>query len=112
MEKNEKDLKVEEKESQDRLVIQLSKTYQFEGESIDTMDLRDLRNVTAADMIKVSRLMSMTGNVDNSEEMSLEYACVLAGTVTGRPVEFYKSLNAPDAMKLKNRVTGFLFGTI
>ena len=110
MEKNEKDVKMDEKP--DRLVVQLSKTYQFEGESIDTMDLRELRNVTAADMIKVSRLMTVTGNMDSNEEMSLEYACALAGTVTGRPVEFYKSLNAPDAMKLKNRVTGFLFGTI
>lgn len=108
----EKNIKMETAEEKDRLLVPLSGTYHFEGEDIDVMDLRRLRDVTAADMIKVSRMMSMTGNVESNEEVSLEYACNLAGSVTGRPVEFYKSLKAPDAIKLKNRVTGFLFGAI
>lgn len=108
----EKNIKMETVEEKDRLLVPLSGTYHFEGEDIDVMDLRRLRDVTAADMIKVSRMMSMTGNVESNEEVSLEYACNLAGSVTGRPVEFYKSLKAPDAIKLKNRVTGFLFGAI
>lgn len=112
MEKDEKNAKTETVEKEDRLLVPLSRTYHFEGEDIDTMDLRGLRDVTAADMIKVSRMMSLTGNVESNEEISLEYACNLAGSVTGRPVEFYKSLKAPDAMKLKNRVTGFLFGAM
>ncbi len=110
MEKSEKNIKMETKENRDRLLVPLSQTYHFEGEDISEMDLRNLREVTAADMIKVSRMMSMAGSVENSEEMSLEYACILAGSVTGRPVEFYRSLKAPDAIKLKNRVTGFFFG--
>lgn len=109
MEKNEKNVKVETAEEKDRLLVQLSSTYHFEGEDINVMDLRGLREVTAADMIKVSRMMSMTGSVDSNEEMSLEYACNLAGSVTGHPIEFYKALKAPDAIKLKNRVTGFLY---
>ncbi len=112
MEKNEKNVKRESAEEKDRLLVPLSKTYHFEGEDIDVMDLRGLRDVTAADMIKVSRMMSMAGNVESNEETSLEYACNLAGSVTGRPIEFYKALKAPDAIKLKSRVTGFLFGTI
>lgn len=112
MEKEEKNAKTETVEKEDRLLVPLSRTYYFEGEEIDTMDLRKLRDVTAADMIKVSRMMSLTGNVESNEEISLEYACNLAGSVTGRPIEFYKSLKAPDAMKLKNRVTGFLFGAM
>lgn len=112
MEKDEKNVKTETVEKEDRLLVQLSRTYHFEGEDINTMDLRGLRDVTAADMIKVSRMMSLTGNVESNEEISLEYACNLAGSVTGRPIEFYKSLKAPDAMKLKNRVTGFLFGAM
>lgn len=112
MEKNEKNVKMESMEEKDRLLVPLSKTYHFEGEDIDVMDLRGLRDVTAADMIKVSRMMSMTGNVESNEEMSLEYACNLAGSVTEHPIEFYKSLKAPDAIKLKNRVTGFFFGAM
>ncbi len=112
MEKNEKNVKVESAEEKDRLLVPLSQTYHFEGEDIDVMDLRGIRDVTAADMIKVSRMMSLTGNTDSNEEMSLEYACNLAGSATGRPIEFYKALKGPDAIKLKNRVAGFLFGAM
>ena len=112
MEKIEKNVKMETAEKEDRLLVPLSGTYHFEGEDIDVMDLRSLRDVMAADMIKVSRMMSMAGIVESNEEMSLEYACNLAGSVTGRPIEFYKSLKAPDAIKLKNRTTGFFFGAI
>ncbi len=111
MEKNEKAVSVME-ERPDKLLIELSETYTFEGKEIKTVDLRNLRNTTAADMIKVSRFLSMTGNAENNEELSLEYACVLAGTMTDLPIEFYKSLKARDAIQLKGRVTGFFFGSI
>ncbi len=109
---NEKDATPEMEKSQDKLLVPLSETYHFEGKSIEVMDLRGIRNTTAADMIKVSRLMSLSGNTESNEEMSLEYACMLAGTMTEQPIEFYKSLKAPDAIKLKSRVTGFFFGGI
>lgn len=112
MEKNEKNVKMESAEEKDRLLVPLSKTYHFEGEDIEVMDLRGLRDVRADDMIKVSRMMALNGNVYSNEETSLEYACNLAGSVTGRPIEFYKALEAPDAISLKNRVSGFLFGVI
>lgn len=98
-------------EKEDKLVFDLSKEYKFEGETYKQIDLRGLENLTAADMIAANRLLSRNGNVDFLQEMTLEYACVLASKGSDQPVEFYKGLPPKDAMKLKSRVTGFLYGT-
>ncbi len=98
-------------EKEDKLVFELSKEYGFEGKTYKQIDLRGLENLTAADMIAANRLLSRNGNVDFLQEMTLEYACVLASKGSDKPVEFYKGLPPKDAMKLKSRVTGFLYGT-
>ena len=107
MEKKEIDVVEEE----NKLVVTLSKPYVFEGVTYTEMDLTPLDNIRAADMIKVNRTLTRSGSTDFLQEMTLEYACVLAAQVTKMPVEFYEGLPAKDAMKLKSRVTGFLYGT-
>ena len=97
---------------EDTLVVELSQTYEFEGKKIKEMDLRKLRDATANDMIKASRALALMGENSSGEETTLGYACALAGTVTDLPMEFYRTLKAPDALKLKNRVVGFLYGII
>ena len=42
--------------------------------------------------------------------MTLGYSCYLAARVSGLPVEFFQGLPAREAIKLKNVVTGFLYG--
>ena len=108
MEDESKIVTVEE-EKEDKLIFDLSKPYKFEGEEYTKIDLRGLEGLTAADMIAANRLLSRNGNVDFLQEMTLEYACVLASKGTKTPVEFYKGLPPKDAMKLKSRVTGFLY---
>ena len=43
-------------------------------------------------------------------EMTLEYACFIASKATDLPVEFFRRLPPKDAMKVKNRVTNFIYG--
>ncbi|MFQ8778353.1 MAG: hypothetical protein ACLR78_14145 [Roseburia sp.] len=74
------------------------------------MDLTGLNNLTAEDMIAANRVLSRNGNVDFLQEMTLEYACVLASKGSDLPVEFFRGLKPKDAMKVKSRVTGFLYG--
>lgn len=97
-------------EEDDRLVLPLSKEYQFEDRKYTEIDLHGLEDLTAADLIKVNRHLSMTGNVDYQKEMSLEYACELAAAGTELPIEFFMGLKPKDALKLKSRVTIFLYG--
>lgn len=93
------------------LVWDLAKPYSFEGKSYHKIDLTGLENLTAADMIAVNRLLSRNGNSDTMQEVSLEYACALASRGSGQPMEFYEGLPPKEAIRLKAKMTHFLFGS-
>lgn len=95
---------------EEKLVIELTKEYMFEEKKYTKVDLTGLNNLTAEDMIAANRVLSRNGNVDFLQEMTLEYACVLASKGSDLPVEFFRGLKPKDAMKVKSRVTGFLYG--
>lgn len=104
---------VEEDDEDDAsLVITLKKPYKFEGKEYTEIDLSGLEDLTAADMIAVNKYMDRTAaGIQVMPEVSLEYACVLASKATKQPVEFFMGLPPKQAVKVKNRVMGFLFGT-
>lgn len=82
----------------------------FEGTSYDSVDLSGLENLSAADMIAVNKTIERGGTVNVLPEMSLEYACLISARASGKPVEFFKALPPKEALKIKNRVTNFLYG--
>ncbi len=81
----------------------------FEGTSYDSVDLSGLENLSAADMIAVNKTIERGGTVNVLPEMSLEYACLISARAAGKPVEFFKALPPKEALKIKNRVTSFLY---
>ena len=91
--------------------VAFRKPYLFEGETYDGIDLSGLEDLTARDMIHTQRTMERAGSVNVLPEMSLEYACYFAAKATGKPVEFFQSLPPREAVKVKNRVTSFFYGT-
>ena len=97
-------------EEQNEYIIRFSKPYTFEEETVSEIDISGIDGLTAADMIAVQKQMTKGGTVDALPEMSLQYACIVAARVTKRPIEFFTGLPARDAIKLKNKVTGFIFG--
>lgn len=100
----------EKVEVMDEHIIKLTKTYQFEGETIAEIDMSGLDNITANDLIKASKVLQAAGTVTVMPETNLEYALIVAAGATGKPVEFFKGLVPRDAMKVKNAVTSFFFG--
>lgn len=102
----------EDDEDDENLIIKFKKPYKFEGKEYGEIDLSGLENLTATDMIKVNNYMDRTASgVQVMPEVSLEYACVLASKAAKLPVEFFLNLPPKQAIKVKNRVMGFLFGT-
>ena len=97
-------------EEHNEYIIRFSKPYTFEEETVSEIDISGIEGLTAADMIAVQKQMTKGGTVDALPEMSLQYACIVAARVTKRPIEFFTGLPARDAIKLKNKVTGFIFG--
>ena len=120
MEKNEKMMEMEaaenaasvDTEDEVSMVVKFKKPYRFEGKEYTEIDLTSLDDLQAADMIAVNKYMQRTSaGVDVMPEVTLEYACVLASKATKMPVEFFTGLPPREAMKVKNRVMGFLFGS-
>ena len=90
-------------------LVMFKKPVLFEGLSYDSVDLSGLENLSAADMIAVNKTIERGGTVNVLPEMSLEYACLISARATGRPVDFFKALPPKEALKIKNRVTSFLY---
>lgn len=95
------------------MIIKFKKPYKFEGKEYTEVDLSGLDDLQASDMIAVNKYMQRTsgGVIDVMPEVSMEYACVLASKAAKLPIEFFTSLPPREAMKVKNRVMGFLFGS-
>lgn len=96
-------------EVEDFWKIKLKVPIRFEGKSYAEIDLTRLHDIKAADMITINRRMTRNGNIDISPEMTLEYALNMANIATGLPLEFFDQLPAYEAMKIKGRVTTFLY---
>ena len=96
--------------TEESLVVDLSKEYNFEGEKISTIDFSGLERVNAKTMIKASKVLTTAGDIQLLPESSLHYTLIIASECTRLPIEFYERLNPRDAMKIKNTVTSFFFG--
>ena len=102
---DEKNITTATPEEENDLVLRFAKPYTF-----TEVDLSGLENITAADMIATQKQMTKGGSVDMLPEMSLQYATIIAARITGKPIEFFTRLPAREAIKLKNIVSGFIFG--
>lgn len=123
MEKEKEDVAVVEKEDvavvekaevmggevEDFWVIPLKTPVRFEGETYDRIDLTGLHEIKTADMVAINRRMTRSGNVDATQEFTLEYALNMANLATGLPLEFFDQLPPYAAMAIRGRVTNFLF---
>ena len=94
----------------DEYILKLTRTYDFEGEKISEIDFSGLEDVTAATMIKANKTLTTSGDVSILPENSLHYALIIAAGCTAYPIEFYQQLKPKDAIKVKNKVSGFFFG--
>ena len=92
-------------------LVTLSKPYPFEDEGkVESIDLSCLENATAETLIKVSKIMTSTGDVMALSENDIRYALYIAAECTGYPYSFFKKLNLCDATKIKRGVMNFLNG--
>lgn len=100
----------EENEEAVDLHIKFRKTYRFEGQDYDGVDLSGLEDATANDLIAVERILRKRGVMDPLVEMSPELAALLASRVARLPEEFFMGLPINEMVKLKTTISGFLYG--
>lgn len=99
-----------ERDEEESLALTFRKPYKFEGREYDRLDLSGLEDVTAADLAAVGKLVAKLGVVTPMPEMTMDYTLALAARVAKLPAEFFNGLPARETIRLKNLVTGFLYG--
>ena len=99
-------------DDEDSLVIKFKKPFTFEQKEYEEIDLTGLEDLTAQDMVSVDRILKRhSSGIDVMPEVSMEYALNLAAKAAKQPIEFFQALPPREAMKVKNRIMGFLFGS-
>lgn len=95
------------------LKLVLKKPYKFEGEEYMEIDLTGLESLNGNDLQDADKESAVVNGASVSpvKEMELGYCLVLAAKAAKKPVEFMKLLPAPLAIAVKNKVTGFLYGS-
>ena len=95
-----------------KLGIALKKPYLFEGKEYTEIDLTGMDDMTAADMIALENQYDKRHpGINVMPEVRVEYAVMMAARAAKLPVEFFNGLPQREAVKVKNRVMGFLFGS-
>lgn len=92
----------------EQLRIVFKKPYTFEGKEYTEVDLRGLETLKTSDLAEADRLFNTSGQFSVMNEMAVGYTCILASKASELPVEFFESLPAPEGLKVKNKVMGFL----
>lgn len=102
----------EETAEEENLVIKFKKPYLFEGKEYTELNLSCLENMTAADLIAVDNQYNRKHPGFNvMPEVKVGYAIMMAARAAQLPIEFFERLPQKEAVKIKNRVMGFLFGS-
>lgn len=99
-----------EEPEDDSLILKFRKPYKFEGVEYTEVDLSAMEDMTAADLCAVGKIMTKLGIVNPVAEMTVDYAIYMAARASGKPVEFFQGLPPKEGIRLKNMVTGFLYG--
>lgn len=91
------------------LVINFARPFKFEDSTYNSVDLSGIENLRGRDMVKASKDMARSGDISVMPEMSMEYAFMMAAKAADLPVEFFYDLPPKECIKVKNRVTNFLY---
>ena len=94
----------------DKKILELVRTYPFEGEEISSLDFSGIENLTAENMIRANNIMENSGISATVPENTMYYALIIAADATGMPIEFFKKLRPRDAVNVRRMVTRSFFG--
>lgn len=89
--------------------IKLSKPYSFENKEHTDIDLSGYEKMSANDLVQIERLFYSSGGMQSFNiENTYLFATIAAAHASNMPVEFFQSLNAKDAARVR-RVTALFF---
>lgn len=91
-------------------VIQLSKAYDLDGQTIKEVDLSGLEDLTTADGEYIDRVMAKMNYHPKDKFRDLTYTKHIAMRVTNLPIEFFNGMKWKDQQAITSRISiYFLF---
>ena len=103
---------LEAEDPEESLILKFRRPYLFESQEYTELDLSGLENVTAGTLENIGKILTKKSPGLNPAtiEMEMGYCELLAARVTGKPLEIFQRLPARDAIALKCKSVGFLYG--
>lgn len=103
-------MKKNEMEDKDWLVLELKNPIEYQGVTIERIDMTGLRNMTGKELNQLYDLyLAQGGGGIAMQESTLLFAQIAASMVCGYPLEAIMELKAKDSVYLKNRVYRFFY---
>ena len=103
---------LEAEDQEESLILKFRRPYLFEGQEYTELDLSGLEDVTAGTLENIGKILTKKSPGLNPAtiEMEMGYCELLEARVTGKPLEFFQRLPGRDAIALKSKIVGFLYG--
>nr|DAU15673.1 MAG TPA: tail assembly chaperone protein [Caudoviricetes sp.] len=90
-------------------VVKLIDPYEFEGKTIETVDLNGLFDLTGRDICQIDDQMLAKGYSGQGLELTKQYALFTVAKVCKQPWEYCDNMKARDVIRIKNIVSNFFY---
>lgn len=110
MSDDKKIVNLSEKKAPSERVVKLKVPIEFDGRTVEEIDLGGLDNLTGKDLKELDRLFKARGGSlsRNTKELDSLYLQLVASRGSGMPIEFFESLSIKDATLVEVVTRNFL----
>ena len=93
----------------DQWIITLLDPFQFEGETVEKVDLNGLFDLTGRDLCQIDDQMMARGYTGQNLELTKQYAVLTVAKVCGKPWGYAANMRSRDVIRMKNIISNFFY---
>ena len=93
----------------DQWIITILDPFQFAGETVETIDLNGLFDLTGRDLCQIDDQMMARGYTGQNMELTKRYALLTVAKVCGKPWENAENMRSRDVTRMKNIISIFFY---
>jgi hypothetical protein len=102
----------EEQKIEEMMSFKLNQSFKYDGEEITELDLSGLLDLNAHDLVDIDREMTRRGFAGARNELTRQYAMLVAARCNKKPWDFCDRMSARDSIRLKEYVVTFFYATV
>ena len=102
----------EEQKIEEMMSFELNQSFKYDGEEITELDLSGLLDLNAHDLVDIDREMTRRGFAGARNELTRQYAMLVAAKCMHKPWDFCDRMSARDSIRLKEYVVTFFYATV